>query len=321
MAEAGKAHVVVTSRMFGQYSQDVVDELIAAGCTLTRVEMPPGAGEAELIAALGEADVLVCGTEPVTARVLEAAPRLRLVARHGIGYENVDVAAARARGIQVGVVHGAMAPAVADLALALLLASARQVPQGNALVKSGGWQAFTGPELPGKTLGIVGLGVIGKQVCRRARGFDLRVVAHDPLQDADFASAWEVTYLPLDDLLMQADFVTLHAPVTPATRGMIGAAQLALMKPAAYLINTARGALVDEAALFEALKNKQIAGAASDVFVKEPPGDNPLLTLDNFIAMPHCGSQTPESKRRMTETTVENILRVLRGEEPLFPIR
>ena len=307
--------------MFGQYSEDVLDELMAAGCELIRADRPPGAGEDDLIARIGEAEVVVVGTERVSERVLAAAPRLRLVARHGIGYENVDVAAARARGIQVGVVHGAMAPAVADLAMALLLASVRKIPQGNALVKSGGWRAFDGPELPGKVLGIVGLGLIGREVRRRAKGFDLRVVAYDPMQDAEYAAEWDVTYMPLDDLLAQADFVTLHAPVTPATRGLIGAAELARMKPTAYLINTARGALVDEAALYEALRDGRIAGAASDVFVKEPPGENLLLTLDNFLAMPHCGSRTPESIRRMTQTTAQNILRVLAGEEPLFPIR
>ncbi len=321
MTESAQAHILVTSRLFGQHSQDIVDELREAGCTFTFAELPPAASEAEVIALLGEAEVWVCGTGRVTARMLDAAPHLRLVARHGIGYDNVDVAAARSRGIQVAVVHGAMAPAVADLAMALLLASARKIPQGNALVKSGGWQSFAGPELPGKTLGIVGLGVIGKEVCRRAKGFDLRVIAHDPVEDAAFASTWGVEYLALDDLLAQADFVTLHAPVTAGTRNLIGAAQLSRMKPAAYLINTARGALVDEAALYEALKNGQIAGAASDVFVKEPPGDSPLLTLDNFVAMPHCGSQTPESKRRMTETTAQNIRRVLKGDEPLYPIR
>jgi D-3-phosphoglycerate dehydrogenase len=292
----------------------------AAGCVFLPNDLDRAPTEAELIARIGAADALISGTEPVTARVLDAAPKLKVLSKHGVGYENIDLDAAKARGIPVAIAGGAIADSVADLAMGLLLALARQIPQGNASVKAGAWQRFIGPELRDKTLGIVGLGQIGKGLCRRAKGFGMRIAAYDTYPDATFAASWGVTYLSLDDLLAQADFVSLHAPMTPETRQLIGAAQLARMKPTAYLINTARGELVDEAALYTALKDGVIAGAAADVFATEPPGDSPLLTLENFLAMPHCGGQTPEGLRRMGEITAENALRVLRGEEPLYRV-
>jgi D-3-phosphoglycerate dehydrogenase len=251
---------------------------------------------------------------------LAAAPRLKVISKHGVGYENIDLEAARDRNIPVAIAGGAIADSVADMALALLLALARQIPQGDASVRAGDWKRFVGPELAGKTLGIVGLGQIGKGVCRRAKGFGLQVVAYDTYQDQAFAASWGVSYLPLDELLAQSDFISLHAPVTAETRHLMGAEQLARMKPTAYLINTARGELVDELALYEALKQGHLAGAASDVFIQEPPGEHPLLTLANFIATPHSAGQTPEGLRRMGEITAENALRVLRGEAPLYRV-
>jgi D-3-phosphoglycerate dehydrogenase len=311
--------ILVTSRSFGQNDPEIIEQMRAAGCLFLPLETNPPPTEEAVIACIGEADALIAGTEPVTARVMDAAPRLKVIARQGVGYDNVDLDAARARGIPVCVAAG-IADTVADMAMGLLLALARQIPQGNASVRAGEWRRFTGPELRDKTLGIVGLGQIGRAVCRRAKGFGLRVVANDTYPDADFAAAWGVEYLSLDDLLAQSDFVSLHAPVLLETRGLINAARLARMKPTAYLINTARGELVEEAALYDALKEGRIAGAASDVFVREPPGENPLLTLDNFIAMPHSGGQTPEAQRRMGRITAENVLRVLRGEEPLHRV-
>ena len=316
----GPFNVLVASRSFGKNCPEALEEMNAAGCVFMPTTFDKAPSEAELIAAIGEADVLVSGTEPVTARVLEAAAHLKVITKHGVGYENIDLDAARARDIPVAIAGGAIADAVADMALALLLALARQVPQGDASVKAGQWKRFVGPELRGKTLGVVGLGQIGKGVCRRAKGFGMNLVAADTYEDRTFAASWGVRYVPLDDLLAASDFVSLHAPVTPETRRLIDADKLALMKPTAYLINTARGELVDETALCEALKKGRIAGAATDVFTKEPPGDSPLLLLDNFIAMPHSGGQTHEGLRRMGEITAENALRVLRGEEPLYRV-
>jgi ribulose-phosphate 3-epimerase len=316
-----RLNVLVGSRSFGKNYPEALDQMRTASCTIIPNDLDRAPSEDELIARIGEADALICGTEPVTARVLAAAPRLKVIARHGVGYENIDLDAARARSIPVAVVGGdAIADSVADMTMALMLALARQIPQGNASVKAGTWKRFVGPELHGKTLGIVGLGQIGRAVCRRAVGFGLRVTAYDINPDKIFATSWNVEFLPLDDLLAQADFVSLHVPVTPETQHLIGATQLARMKPVASLINTARGALVDEAALYQALERGIIASAASDVFAVEPAGDSPLLSLDNFVAMPHSAGQTPEGLRRLDEITAENVLRVLQGGAPRYRV-
>ena len=313
-------NVLVASRSFGKNCPEVLEAMKAAGCAFMPNDLDRAPSEDELLARISEADVLISGTEPVTARVLAAAPRLKVISKHGAGYENIDLAAAKARGIRVASAGGAIADSVADMAMALLLALARQIPQGNASVKNGGWKRFVGPELRGNTLGLVGLGQIGKGVCRRAKGFGMRLVAYDAYPDGDFATSWGVEYLSLNELLGRADFVSLHLPVTAETQRLIDSERLNRMKSGSYLINTARGELVDETALFEALSSGQIAGAATDVFCLEPPGENRLLLLDNFLAMPHSAGQTPEGLRRMGEITAENALRVLRGEEPLFAV-
>jgi ribulose-phosphate 3-epimerase len=312
--------VLVASRSFGPHCPEAIARLRAAGCELVANPWGRAPSEEELTSRAGDVDVLVSGTEPVTARVLGAAPRLRLIAKHGVGFENIDLEAARARHIPVCLAGDAIADSVADMAFALLLALARQISQGDRAVRAGGWPRMVGSELRGKTLGLVGLGKIGKGVCRRASGFGMRVVAYDLYPDRAFARSWGVELLELDELLAQADVVSLHAPVTPETRGLIGGRALALMRPGALLVNTARGELVDEAALYEALRDGRLGGAASDVFVREPPGDNPLLSLDTFIASPHSAGQTSEGLRRMGEATADNILRVLAGDEPLHRV-
>jgi D-3-phosphoglycerate dehydrogenase / 2-oxoglutarate reductase len=309
------AKILVASRSFGKNCPEVLEEMKAAGCVLMPQKFDGAPTEEQLIAAIGDADVLISGTEPVTDKVLAAAKKLKVISKHGVGVDNIDLAAAKARGIPVAVAGPAMVDAVADLTMGLILALARQIPQGNASVKAGKWDRFVGPELRGKVLGVVGFGQIGKAVARRAEGFGMKVVAHDAFPAPGF------DYVNFKELLATADFVTIHAPLTKETRNMFGAEQFQQMKPTAFLVNVARGELVDETALFAALKSKRIAGAATDVFVKEPPGKNPLLDLNNFIAMPHCGGQTPEALRRMGEITAENALRVLRGEKPLYEAR
>ena len=313
-------NVLVASRSFGRHCPEALEQMRAAGCVFLPNTFDRAPSEDELIRSIGEVDALISGTEPVTARVLAAAPRLKVIAKHGVGYDNIDLEAARACGIPVAVAGGAITASVADMAMGLLLAVARRIPQGDALVKAGDWKLVVGPELDGKTLGIVGLGQIGKGVCRRAKGFGMRVLAYDAYPDTTFAASWGVQFESFEELLEQSDFISLHAPLSPETKHLIRAAQLSRMKPSAYLINTARGELVDEAALYAALKNRTIAGAALDVFAHEPPTGSPLLELDNFVAMPHSAAQTTEGLRRMGEITAENALRVLRGDEPLYRV-
>lgn len=312
--------VLIASRSFGPNCPAALERMRAAGCELIANPWGRSPSEAELLERIGDIDALVSGTEPVTARVLAAAPRLKVIAKHGVGYENIDLDAARARGIPVALAGGAITDSVADMALALLLALARQVPAGDRAVRAGGWPRTIGTELRGKTLGVVGLGQIGKAVCRRAVGFGLRLAAYDKFPDTRFAASWGVRLLPLDALLAEADIVSLHAPASPETHHLINRESLARMKPGALLVNTARGDLVDEDALAEALANGQLGGAAADVFAAEPPRGSPLLALDNFIATPHSAAQTADGLRAMGEITAENALRVLAGGTPLFQV-
>jgi ribulose-phosphate 3-epimerase len=312
--------VLVASRSFGPNCPAAVERLRALNCELLPNEWGRTPTEEELLARVGDIDALISGTEPVTARVLAAAPRLKVIAKHGVGYENIDLEAARARGIPVLLAGNVIADSVADMTMALLLALVRQVPQGDRSVRAGEWKRVVGIELREKVLGIVGLGHIGKGVCRRAKGFGMQVMAFDLFQDEAFARNWGVTYVSLDELLERADIVSLHAPVTPETFHLLNAARLARMKSGAYLINTSRGELVDEEALARALAEGRLAGAASDVFEQEPPGQSPLLAFDNFIAMPHSAGQTQEGLRRMGEVTAENIIRALTGQELPFRI-
>lgn len=312
--------VLIASRSFGPNCPQAIERMRAAGCELIANPWGRAPTEAELIAQIADIDALVSGTEPVTEQVISAANRLRVIAKHGVGYENIDLQAARARTIPVAIAGNAIADSVADMAMALLLALARHIPQGDQAVRQGRWPRMIGTELRGKTLGIVGLGQIGKEVAKRAKSFGMQLIAYDLYQDQQFAASYGLRYLELDELLASADLISLHAPVTPGTRGLINARTLSLMKPSAYLVNTARGELVDEAALYSALREQRIAGAASDVFVHEPPGSNPLLELDTFIATPHSAGQTEDGLRKMGEITAENVLRVLAGEQPLFQV-
>lgn len=312
--------VLLASRSFGKDSEAAVDVMRAAGCVPIPSPFDRTLTEKELLQFVPDIDALVAGSEPVTARVIAAAPRLKIIARHGVGYDNVDVEAARARGIPVALTGPVMLDSVADMAMTLMLAIARRLPEAFDSVRAGEWKRFIGVEMSGKTLGVVGLGQIGRGVCRRAAGFGMRIVAVDTRPDLAFATEMNIEYLSLNELLRRADFVTVHAPASPETRGLIGAAELSSMKPTAFLINTARGELVDETALYKALTTGQIAGAAVDVLQKEPPGESPLLALENFIATPHVSSQTTDSLRRMGEVTAENVVRAMQGRAPLYQV-
>jgi phosphoglycerate dehydrogenase-like enzyme len=245
---------------------------------------------------------LIVGVDPVTPRVLEAGP-LRVVVKYGSGMDNIDVEAARALGVQVSSTPGTNARSVAELAIALLLTLARNVALHDRGVRAGSWRRLTGVELAGKQLGIVGYGAIGREVARIARGLNMNVVAHDPLvEEAD------VALVSLDELYAASDAVSLHLPLTEETRGLVGARELASMKPTAFLINAARGGLVDEAALAHALRSGRLAGAALDGFEVEPLGDSPLRELDNVVFSPHAGASTHDAVLRTAAQAVDQLL-------------
>jgi D-3-phosphoglycerate dehydrogenase len=248
--------------------------------------------------------------------VFDTAPDLRVIGRWGVGHDAIDVAAATRHGVAVCTAVGGNHEAVADYAVALMCALQRGLLQNHRLITAGRWRTEFRRSLWRATVGIVGLGRIGQAVARRCRGFDMRILACEPYPDRAFVEAHGIELVSLEDLLRQADLVTLHCPATPENHHLIDRQRLALMKPTAYLVNTARGALVDESALHEALATRRIAGAGLDVFEKEPLFDSPLFSLDNVILSPHLAGVDETSEVAMADRAIDAILAVWRGEAP-----
>jgi D-3-phosphoglycerate dehydrogenase / 2-oxoglutarate reductase len=275
--------------------------------------------EEERIEAARTADAMLVRTGAVTHALVDQAPQLKIVARHGVGYDAVDVQACTEHGVLVTITPNANATAVSEHALALMLAAARKVPQADAALKAGNWQRepYLGLELAGKTLGLVGLGRVGSKVARLANAFGMTVLGADPYANAERAAELGVTLLPLEEMLPQCDFVSVHAPLTPETHHIIGERTLPLLKETAILVNTARGGLVDPVALHKALLAGRPAAAALDVFEQEPfdPND-PLPKLPNVIVTPHLGGQTAEALVNMATAAAEAILDVFAGRRP-----
>jgi D-3-phosphoglycerate dehydrogenase len=301
--------VLIGSRSFGREFPEHLALLRDGGCEV----IPNGLGRAyraaELTRALRGVDAIVTGTDELTADVIAGADTLRVIAKHGVGLDSIDLDAARAKGIVVVSTPDAVTDSVADLTLALLLALARKLPRADADVRGGGWTRLTGIELRGRVLGLVGIGRIGRGVAARAACVGMELLACDPYADP---AAVDIELVPLDRLLETADVVSLHAGLPAGSPPLIGRRELALMRPTALLVNTARGALVDEAALAEALRAGRLGGAALDVFASEPPRDSPLVTLENVVLSPHLGAQTRDALRRMGEQTANNCLAALR---------
>ena len=272
----------------------------------------------ELIAALPDAFGTIAGGEPYTEQVFAspAARSLRVVARFGVGYDRVDVPAATKHGVAVAMAFGTNHEAVADGAFTLMASIAGRIVMRDRQVRSGGWGDAFHQGLWRATVGVLGMGRIGRAFIRRCQGFEMRILCHDPVGDAAWAKANGVTLVPLDQLLRESDFVSLHAPWTKATEKMINAQRLALMKKTAFLINTARGQLIDEEALADALEAKRIGGAAIDCFTKEPPAGSRLLKLDNVILTPHSTGMDVTAEHAMANRCIDSILAVSRGENP-----
>ena len=269
--------------------------------------------------AAGVRGLLTLLTDRIDARLLDAAgPQLRVVSQMAVGVDNIDLAACTARGIPVGHTPGVLSDAVADLTIGLMIATARRFFEANADMRAGRWitwepMGWTGPDLHGATVGIIGLGRIGEAVARRLQGFGVRILYHNRGPNPR-AGELGATYVSFDELLEASDFVTLHCPYTPDTHHLIDADALARMKPTAILINTARGGVVDQDALVEALRSGQILAAGLDVFTPEPlPPDHPLLALPNVVALPHIGSASIATRIKMAQMAVDNLLAGLAG--------
>ncbi|MFO7166725.1 MAG: D-glycerate dehydrogenase [Chloroflexota bacterium] len=308
-------------------------EIIAAACDYDQwdVEEQPVPRDV-LLRSVSEVDGLFALlTDRLDAELLDAAPRLRVIANMAVGYDNADVPALTRRGVLLTNTPGVLTDTTADLAFALMMAAARRIVEGHKLIEAGGWANWSpmfmvGQEITGATLGIVGAGRIGSAVARRASGFDMRILYHnrrrsEQLEREPWAQG-RIRYAPsLDELLRESDFVVVLVPLSDETRGMFGAREFALMKPTSVFVNASRGAVVDERALYEALKAGRPWAAGLDVFEREPIGaDHPLLTLPNVVAVPHIGSATVATRTRMATLAAENLVAALTGRPVPNPV-
>ena len=267
--------------------------------------------------------ILTMLSDKIDAEVINAAPKLKVIAQLAVGYDNIDLKAAKERGIYVTNTPDALTDASADFSFALMMAIARRVVEADKYVRAGNWKVawhptmMLGAPMRGKTLGIIGAGRIGQAMAKRGRGFDMNILYFNRSKKPEFEKECGAKKVELDELLKESDFVSIHVPLNDQTRGLINAEKLALMKKTAYLISNARGPVIEEKALYEALKNHSIAGAALDVFCKEPtPADNPLLELDNIVVAPHISSANTSTRTEMSVMNANDITAVLTGKEP-----
>lgn len=321
MADLKQMNVLVTSTSFGKMDHRLIDELEAQVGMVIYNESGKPLKSPDLAKLLDGVDGYIAGLDVIDRAALEQAAGLKVIARYGVGVDNVDLAYARERGIVVTNTPGANSVSVAEMSIALMLNLARPIPASIAATRVGGWPRSNGWTLEGKTVGLLGFGAIGKAAAVRLLAFDCRVLAYDPCPDVAFAEKTGVKLAGLNEILPQSDFISLHMPVLPETRGMVNAEFLAKMKTGAYLINTARGELINEDDLAAAIQSKHIAGAALDVFpVEPPPADNPLLSLSQVLVTPHLSAHTDGATNRMGWMALEDCLAVLRGEKPTHPV-
>lgn len=322
MSGSSTFRVLVTPRHVAAVVPERQAELDAAGVELVFPSMSrPALTEGELLQVLPGCSAAIAMPDGYTARVLEAcAPPLRLIARAGVGYDSIDVAAATLRGVWVTTTVGSNHDAVADYTLGLILCLVRRLVETAELTRSGLWQRVQGQDLRGKTLGVVGTGRVGREVVARAQAFGMVVVACDVYPDSAWAAGYGVEYVSLPTLLAQSDIITLHAPATEHTRRLLNGDTLAACKVGCYIVNTARGELIDEAALLTALESGQVAGAALDVFADEPPTNRALVDHPSVLPFSHSAGGTVEAHRRSAHMAIDEVLRVVRGDRPQFPV-
>jgi D-3-phosphoglycerate dehydrogenase len=305
--------ILILSSKFRASTEAMKDMLEREGCTLAEKDIQYPVTEDQLCELVKDVDGMITGLEQITPRVFEHANRLKVISAGGVGYDHINLGEATRRGIAVCNCAGCNNRSVAELAFGMMIGLSRQIYQSDRTMRNGGWDRFTGPELWGKTLGIVGLGRVGKSVSQIAKGFGMRILATDIVWDIAYADEHGISYVPLDRLLREADYVTLHTPLTPWTYQMIDESALALMKPTAYLINTARGPIVKEDALCDALRAGRVAGAGLDVFMVEPTNECAFREFDNVIMTPHIGGSSNEAFERSLQLALLNVTSVLNG--------
>lgn len=293
--------------MLKEYTDDLVFN--PAGRPLT---------EEELIPLLSDCDGYVAGLDFITEKVIASCPKLKVISRYGVGYDRVDIKAAKEAGVIVTNTPGVNSEAVGELAFGLILSVARRIPFLDRDTRDGGWRRSTGIEMLGKTIAILGLGSIGKVVARCAKGFGMEVTAYDPFLDEAYCRENGITGKAFDDCIADADVISLHLPLMESTRHIIDADAISKMKQGVILINTSRGGIIDEAAAYEGLKTGQIGGLGLDAFEQEPPEDSPLFAFENVVVTPHTGAHTKEATQNMASAAVRNVIDVLEGRDCRF---
>ncbi|HVY70900.1 MAG TPA: phosphoglycerate dehydrogenase [Verrucomicrobiae bacterium] len=314
--------ILITARTLETVGTRALELLREAKAELVN---PPKFGPlkvAELLEVIDGADAVFASMDQFTEEVFASprASKLKLISRWGVGYDAINVPAATKAGVVIAYTPGLLNDAVADYAFALMLAVARRLHEGHLSMRAGEWKSAWGHDITGKTLGIIGCGRIGQAMARRASGFNMRLLGYDIVPNPD-AQKLGIEFVSLEELLARSDFVSLHSALTPQNRGLLGEAQLKAMKPSAYLVNTARGALVDEAALVKALEQRWIAGAAIDAFVVEPlPADHPLRRAPNLLLTPHQASFARDTGERVSTTAAQAIVDMIQGRKPQFVV-
>lgn len=304
--------ILITPRSFVQSGQDALDLLRKYPLELMINETGKTLSEEQMLSMCADADGVIVGIDPMPDKVLQGAGKLKAISKYGAGLDNIVTATAETKGIKVMRAEGANAESVAELTIGLMFNIARSICPAAESVKKIGWGRKTGTEILGKTAGILGLGAVGREVARMCSGLGMNIIAYDPFFDnQEFQQKYSIRKDNMDAIFRSSDFVFLNLPLTGDTKGLINHDTLAVMKKSAFIINTARGEIVNEEDLYEALKNGVIAGAAQDVFSKEPPGEHPLLTLDNFVLTPHIGAFTKEASERTALVSAKNLIKML----------
>lgn len=314
-------HVLVTPRSYGSQDPALKTDLEAQVGQVTYNTTGKSLTSEQLQERLADVDGMIAGLDEIDAHALQVAPDLKVVARYGVGTNNVDLESASKLGVVVTNTPGANAVSVAELTIGLMLNLLRSIPSAVQATKRGLWPRYQGYSLQGKTVGLLGLGSIGKEVAVRLAGFDCRVFAYDIDPDEEFAQEHGIQLSGLDVMLPQVDIISLHLPLTPETRGMVDQDFLSAMKPGGWLVNTARGELIQEKTLIDAVNSNHLRGAALDVFQQEPPEDgNSLLTMEEVLTTPHMGAHADSAKNAMGRMAMNDCLAVLEGNEPQYRV-
>jgi D-3-phosphoglycerate dehydrogenase len=310
--------ILIGSRSFGKFTPKGLKMLEDNNCEVIQNSFGHALSEKELLDIASEVDAIITGMDQLSEKVINSLKKLKVISKHGVGIDNINIKAANSKNIIVTSIPAGIEEcnAVADFTFALMLSIARKICEADNNTKKEGWVKFIGSEVYGKTIGVIGGGSIGKAVIVRAKGFGMDILVYDVKKDKKIVDEFDARYVDLKYLLNNSDYVTIHVPLNKSTNGLIKKRELGFMKKNSYLINTARGGIVNEKDLYEALKAEKIAGAALDVFCKEPPGKNPLLELKNLITTSHMAAYTQSSLENLDLISAENVVKVLKGLKP-----